>query len=277
MSVRLRVTLAFTAVMALVLVAAGLFLYLRLGAELDAGIRRTLQSRSADITALVARSGRLADSDRDAVAQVLDPSGRVTDATHEAGSRAWLTPAQTRRALRGPLVVDQQHGDDHLRVRAVPASGGVVVVGEDLDPRAAAVSSLGTLLLIGGPVVLLLAALAGYGVAAAALRPVERMRARAAEIGRRARRRGCPVPAGRRRDRPPGRDAERDARAHGGGRSRASAPSSPTRATSCAPRWRSSRPSWSSPCAAAARGAERGAAPRRRKGPIVSPRSPKTC
>ena len=89
MSVRLRVTLAFTAVMALVLVAAGLFLYLRLGAELDAGIRRTLQSRSADIGALVARSGRLAGSDRDAFAQVLDPSGRVTDATHEAGARPW--------------------------------------------------------------------------------------------------------------------------------------------------------------------------------------------
>ncbi len=182
MSVRLRVTLAFTAVMALVLVAAGLFLYLRLGAELDAGIRRTLQSRSADISALVARSGRLADSDRDAVAQVLDPSGRVTDATREAGSRAWLTPAETRRALRGPVTVDRTHGDDHLRVRAVPGGGGVVVVGEDLDPRTAAVSSLGTLLLIGGPILLLLAALAGYGATAAALRPVERMRARAAEI-----------------------------------------------------------------------------------------------
>ena len=198
MSVRLRVTLAFTAVMALVLVAAGLFLYLRLGAELDAGIRRTLQSRSADIAALVARSGRLADSERDAVAQVLDPSGRVTDATHEAGSRAWLTPAQTRRALRGPLVVDQQHGDDHLRLRAVPAGGGVVVVGEDLDPRSAAVSSLGTLLLIGGPILLLLAALAGYGATAAALRPVERMRrARRRDRGDRPRR--AAPGAGRRR------------------------------------------------------------------------------
>jgi signal transduction histidine kinase len=184
MSVRLRVTLAFTGVMALVLVAAGLFLYLRLGAELDAGIRHTLQSRSADITALVARSGRLSESGRDAVAQVLDPSGRVTDATSEAGSRAWLSPAETRRAERGPLTVDHQHGDDHLRLLAAPARGGavVVVVGEDLDPRAAAVSSLGTLLLIGGPILLLLAALAGYGATAAALRPVERMRARAAEI-----------------------------------------------------------------------------------------------
>ena len=36
------------------------------------------------------------------------------------------------------------------------------------------------MLLIGGPVALLLASLAGYGVAAASLRPVERMRRRAA-------------------------------------------------------------------------------------------------
>src|SRR6187200_84757 len=102
MSVRLRVTLAFTAVMALVLVAAGLFLYLRLGAELDAGIERTLEPREAEVGALVARSGRLAQLDRDAVAQVLDASGRVTDATAEAGRRPWLTPAETRRALHGP-------------------------------------------------------------------------------------------------------------------------------------------------------------------------------
>jgi signal transduction histidine kinase len=182
MSVRLRVTLAFTAVMALVVVAMGLFLYLRLGAELDAGLARTLQTRSADVTALLARSGRLAASDRDAVAQVLDPSGRVTDTTSEAGRRPWLTPAETRQALRGPLTVERRRGDDHLRLRAGPARGGVAVVGEDLDPRAAAVSSLGTLLLIGGPILLLLAALAGYGATAAALRPVERMRARAAEI-----------------------------------------------------------------------------------------------
>jgi hypothetical protein len=35
---------------------------------------------------------------------------------------------------------------------------------------------------VGGPLALLVAALAGYAVAAAALRPVERMRRRAAEL-----------------------------------------------------------------------------------------------
>ena len=45
-----------------------------------------------------------------------------------------------------------------------------------------ALRNLAGTLLIGGPIALLLASLAGYGAAAAALRPVERMRRRAAEI-----------------------------------------------------------------------------------------------
>ena len=50
------------------------------------------------------------------------------------------------------------------------------------DDRQEALDSLGRLLLIGGPVALALASLAAYVAAAAALRPVERMRRRAAEI-----------------------------------------------------------------------------------------------
>jgi two-component system, OmpR family, sensor kinase len=178
MSVRLRVTLAFTAVMAVVLCGAGLFLYLQLGSDLDASIASNLRSRTAELSAV----GRLPTSNVDAVAQIIEPSGRVAAATAEAGRAPLLTGAQRTRALRGAITFDRRNADDHLRLRAVPAQAGVVVVGEDLDPRDAAVSRLGTLLLIGGPVLLLLAALAGYGATAAALRPVERMRARAAEI-----------------------------------------------------------------------------------------------
>src|SRR3954454_7662924 len=172
MSARLRVTLVFTAVMAIVLLGAGLFLYLRLGHELDAGIERNLE----------ARAGVYAAGDTDAIAQELDASGRVVRATSEAGREPLLSAAELQRAARGVLTVDHRSGDDHVRLRAEPAGGHIVVVGEDLDPREAAVSSLGTLLLIGGPITLLLAALAGYGATAAALRPVERMRARAAQI-----------------------------------------------------------------------------------------------
>jgi len=170
--VRLRVTLAFAAVMAVVLAGTGLFLYLRLGAELDAGIERNLE----------ARAGVFSAGDDDTIAQVLDPSGAVIEASEEAGEEPLLSPDETRRALDDEITVDAELDDDPVRLLATEAGGSVVVVGESLEDRDEAVESLGSLLLIGGPIALLLAALAGYGATAAALRPVERMRARAAAI-----------------------------------------------------------------------------------------------
>jgi len=172
MSARLRVTLVFTAVMAVVLLGAGLFLYLRLGHELDAGIERNLE----------ARAGTFNDRDDDAVAQVLDTSGRVVQSTEEAGQTPLLSTEQIREALDDEVTVDRELDDDRYRLLGTESGGRVVVVGESVDDRDEAVASLGTLLLIGGPITLLLAALAGYGATAAALRPVERMRARAAQI-----------------------------------------------------------------------------------------------
>jgi two-component system, OmpR family, sensor kinase len=61
----------------------------------------------------------------------------------------------------------------------------VVVVATALEPSEDAQHDLGGLLLLGGPVALGLAALAGYGATAASLAPVERMRRRAAAIGAR--------------------------------------------------------------------------------------------
>jgi signal transduction histidine kinase len=58
----------------------------------------------------------------------------------------------------------------------------VVVVGTALGLRDEALSGMRNELLVGGPIALLLASLIGYLVAAAALRPVERMRLRASAI-----------------------------------------------------------------------------------------------
>ena len=133
MSVRLRVTLVFVAVMALVLVAAGLFLYLRLGAELDDGIERNLE----------ARAGVFSERGDDTVAQVLDPSGRVVRSSEEAGSDPLLTSAQTRRALEDEDDARPRDRRRPLRLLATEAGGRVVVVGESLDDRDEAVASLG--------------------------------------------------------------------------------------------------------------------------------------
>jgi signal transduction histidine kinase len=168
----LRLTLAFVLAMALLLAAAGTFLYVRLGSALDEQIDSALRTRADDVAALV-RSGstlggaRLAESD-ESFAQVLDAGGEVRDATRGLGRSPLLTPDELRRAQRGTIVVE--HGS--VRLLATPVGGLVVVAGASLDDRSDALAALRTQLLIGGPLLLLLASLAGYALAAATLRPV---------------------------------------------------------------------------------------------------------
>jgi two-component system, OmpR family, sensor kinase len=207
---RLRLTLAFAGVMALVLAATGLFVYLRLESELDATINQGLRSRAGDVGALVAQADDgLAASDRltergENLAQILDAGDRVVDATPAYQGAPLLTAAERSRALRSTITVDRERlAPEHepARLLATPVHAQdrdlIVVVGAYLDDRRDALRSLAKLLAIGGAAALLLASLAGYGVAAAALRPVERMRRRAAGIQAADPGARLPVPAAR--------------------------------------------------------------------------------
>ena len=194
MPLRARLTLAFAAAMALVLAATGLALYNRLGSSLDHAIDQGLRARAADVAALVQQ----ADSGlRDyrptspaaggGFAQVLDGRGRVFDQTPGLGRQRLLSSQQLRDARRGKLLVSRTSEEsDSVRLLALPVTAQgqqlVVVVGASLGPRDQALTDLRQELLLGGPIALLVASLIGYLVAAAALRPVERMRARAADI-----------------------------------------------------------------------------------------------
>jgi two-component system OmpR family sensor kinase len=204
--IRIRVTLVFAGVIAVVLGGAGLFLYLRLGAELDAAIEQALRSRAGDVSALIeqadsglAQSGRSPLTEQgENLAQILDPSGRVVDSTSSLRGRALLSDDELRRALRGTTFVNSSVTEDGARLLATPVTAQdqrlVVVVGTPLEDRHDAVRNLGSLLLIGGPVTLLLAALAGFGALTVALRPVESMRRRAASIHDAAPGQRLPVP-----------------------------------------------------------------------------------
>jgi len=185
-------------VMLVVLVALGAFVYLRFEEDLEASLDRGQRSRAADIASLVQRPGAgRAKSGRgplieggESFAQVLDRRGALVVGTPRLPHRSLLSASELARARSGPLVkrgggaIDP---DEHTRYLAQPFTARgrrlVVVVGASLDDDEEAVHNLRVLLLIGGPVALLLASLAGYGVAAAALRPVEAMRRRAAGIG----------------------------------------------------------------------------------------------
>ena len=90
---RIRLTLAFTAVMAVVLVAVGLFVYARVGSDLDAALDNSLRSRADDLAAL-AGGGRLGSSDQDrlvasdeSLAQLIGPGGRVVYSSAGLGRR----------------------------------------------------------------------------------------------------------------------------------------------------------------------------------------------
>ncbi len=185
---RVRLTLAYTMAMAVVLAVVGGFLYLHTRAGIDRGIDDALALRAHDLAAL-ARSGDPAQvlltagpppgqiGDR---AQLIDARGRIVAATPSA-RRPLLSPSELRAARRGRIV--RQRGDT-VRVLAEPvgAAGRVVVVAGDRAGPEHTLDILVGALLIGGPLALLLAAAAGYALAAGALRPVETMRSRAATI-----------------------------------------------------------------------------------------------
>ena len=209
--IRLRLTLAFAVAMAVVLVAAGLFLYLRLGAALDRTIDRSLLGRADDVTALVRAAGsglRQAPGpglveQEESFAQVLARDGAVLDSTPGLRDRRLLSGPELARATRTIVLVDRPpfpDSDDPLRLLATPvqAEGGpvVVVVGTSTEERVEALESLLRQLLLGGPIVLAVASLLGYGLAAAALRPVESMRREAEAVSATAPGRRLPLPQG---------------------------------------------------------------------------------
>jgi signal transduction histidine kinase len=187
---RLRLTLGFTAVMAAALVAVGLFVYGRVGSDLDDALDQSLLARGTG-TALV-------ESD-ESFAQVIDADGDVVQATNGIGRTPLLAGADLERARREPFFTDRDSVagfDEHVRLLARPAGGRVVVVGASREDREETLASLRDVLLIGGPLTLLAAALAAYGLATAALRPVNAMRREAAEISRLGSGRRLPVAAG---------------------------------------------------------------------------------
>ncbi len=192
LGIRLKMTLAFSAAIAVLLTGLGLFIYFTLQSDLDKTVDQGLRSRAADISALVReadaglRSGRGADQ---SFAQVLDLQGRVIDSSPGLSRSALLDGAALARAGVGATLLDSSRPPlgGEARLLGVPATGAdqrpvIVVVGTSLESRDEALRALAGLLVLGFPIALVLASLAGYATAAGALRPIESIRRRASEI-----------------------------------------------------------------------------------------------
>jgi two-component system OmpR family sensor kinase len=191
--IRLRMTLVFTIVMALLLAGLGFYVYSRFKSDLSEQIDQSLRSHGDDIAGLVARKDLSKSTSllgrEESFAQVLTPSGGIYATTDQLANHPQLTPAEAARAAQASFILTRPDvrsiaGQARLLARPAHARGRrfVVVVAASLDDRNESLRNLRTILLIGGPVALLLASLAGYAVSGTALRPVEAMRRRAAEI-----------------------------------------------------------------------------------------------
>jgi signal transduction histidine kinase len=200
-------TAGFALAMVLVLVAVGLFVYLRQRQDLNDTIDTGLRSRSDDVAALVrsgqpdlagSARGRLEESEETFV-QILTARGRWVDGTSRSRAPV-LSSDELRRASRTPVMVERKvagiEGTARVLARPVIAKRGarVVVTGASLQDRDETLSILLKSFLIGGPAVVLLASGIGYLLATAGLAPVEAMRRRADRISLSARGERLPLP-----------------------------------------------------------------------------------
>ena len=126
-----------------------------------------------------------------AVAQLLDHQGQtVVQYGTVAGVFPMVSADVRAAAVSGaPQTFTASLGDQgqnyRVKVTSLQTLGQirVLVLAESLQPVEDAVRRVTTLLLIGGPAILGLTALAAYWLAGAALRPIERITTNAEEIG----------------------------------------------------------------------------------------------
>ena len=186
--IRVRLTLTFALVMAAVLVATGGFVYVRVGDALLTSVDQTLRSQATESATRVQDERGIVDADATGgttLGQLLDAKGAVTRTTL-AGMVPLLSPADAAKVAAGGTVwrsIELQKPAGDWRVLAIQTrGGGVVAVARSLEPREETLQRLLHELTIAFPLALLLAAVAGYALAAGALRPVEAMRRRAAAV-----------------------------------------------------------------------------------------------
>jgi len=186
--IRVRLTLAFAVAMALVLAAIGAFVYDRVGGELLTSVDQTLRLQAAEAASRTHEQRGLVDRDIAAgttLAEVLDRSGRVVRSSPTLPpliSAADVARVERGAALRRSLELRRPRGTWRLLAIRAKDGPGVVVVARSLEPREETLGHLLDGLVLGGGIGLVLASLLGYSLAAAALRPVEAMRRRAAAI-----------------------------------------------------------------------------------------------
>ncbi len=204
--IRIRLTLPFALAMAVVLAGLGAFVYARVATTLLASTDQNLLAQANEATLRLQSGGPLLDRDATgaaSVAQVIGAGGVVVSSVPN-GLPALLGGAAVRsvlagHALRETTTITGQAG--RWRLLATRAQAGklseVLVLGGSLRDRDESLEHLRHELLFSSPLALLVATLAGYLLAGAALRPVEAMRKKAEAISAATPGSRLPVPQGK--------------------------------------------------------------------------------
>jgi signal transduction histidine kinase len=124
----------------------------------------------------------------DYLIQVVDPGGRVRGGSGDAGTTPLIGGVQLSRARRGRIWLSRTVDEESARVAAAPLDGHpgwVAVAAGSLETYEATQSQVARELAVGGTVFIAVAGLGGYGLARAALSPVERLRRQVAAVSER--------------------------------------------------------------------------------------------
>ncbi|MGH2596495.1 MAG: sensor histidine kinase [Actinomycetota bacterium] len=200
--IRSRLTLLYVGVLAVILVAFGAFLFLRLKSDLLGALDDSLSSRAAQISLGYQGQGQSEFQDvsdaslrglaiGESAAQIISTSGGIEDSTGDPVSeRSMISPTALARAGGGQRVrasVALGSDGEEFRVLAIALShapgSAVLVVATSLEEMTASVHRLLVLILAGIPIALLAAGLGGWLLAGRALQPMARMTREAEEIG----------------------------------------------------------------------------------------------
>ena len=193
MSVKLRLAVAFTAAAA-ILFAAGSWLFVTaLSSSLLSSIDAQLAARLSTASRyLPGHSGAQpvpgTPAPGEYIVQIIDPAGRVRGGSADAGTTPAVSGAQLAQARHGVVTLTVSDEDERERVTAAPLPGHrgwVAAATVDLEAFDTTVRDVTRNLLIAGVAFAAAAGLGSYGLARAALSPVERLRREVAALSER--------------------------------------------------------------------------------------------